>query len=171
MDVPVAEAVRSFADHAAADGHLIVKVHPLDPCLKRWDRRVRAIAETAGVAQRVHVAHHGPLDAMLDGARGLVTVNSTVGLRAVTLGCPTKALGQAVWNVPGLAHQGTLDSFWTEGAPPDPALRDDFLAALQATTQLRGVFYGEAGRALAVAETVDRLDSGRVGVPVPTGVA
>ena len=31
---------------------------------------------------------------------------------------------------------------------PDPALRDDFLRALQAATQIRGVFYAEAGRAL-----------------------
>ena len=164
MDTPVAETVRSFASHAPADGHLIVKVHPLDPCLKRWGRRIPAIAEAAGVAQRVHVAHHGALDTMLTGARGLVTVNSTVGLRAVMLDCPAKALGQAVWDVPGLAHQGPLDAFWTEGASPDPALRYDFLAALQAATQLRGVFYAEAGRALAVAETVERLDSGRVGV-------
>jgi capsular polysaccharide export protein len=165
MDGPIGETLRSFARHAPADGQLIVKVHPLDPCLKHWGRRIPAIAEAAGIGQRVHVAHHGPLDAMLTGARGLVTVNSTVGLRAVMLNCPVKALGQAVWNVPGLAHQGPLDSFWIEGAPPDPDLRDDFLAALQATTQLRGVFYAESGRALAVAETVDRLDSGRVGVP------
>jgi capsular polysaccharide export protein len=167
MDTPVGETVRSFAKHAPADGHLIVKVHPLDPCLKRWGRRIPAIAEAAGVGQRVHVAHHGRLDAMLAGARGLVTVNSTVGLRAVVVGCAAKALGQAVWDVPGLAHQGPLDAFWTEGAAPDPALREDFLAALQATTQLRGVFYAPAGRAVAVAETVERLHTRNVGVPVP----
>jgi capsular polysaccharide export protein len=78
---------------------------------------------------------------------------------------PAKALGRAVWDVPGLAHQGPLDEFWTDGEPPEPELREDFLAALQACTQLRGVFYGEAGRALAVAGTVERLHSGSVGVP------
>lgn len=167
MDTPVAETVRSFARHAPADAQLIVKVHPLDPCLKRWHRRIPAIAEEARVGDRVHVAHHGPLDAMLAGARGLVTVNSTVGLRAVVLGCPAKALGQAVWDVPGLAHQGALDAFWADGAPPDPALREDFLAALQAGTQLRGVFYAPAGRAVAVAATVERLHAGTVGIAAP----
>jgi capsular polysaccharide export protein len=165
MDTPVAETVRSFARHAPADTHLVIKVHPLDPCLKRWSRRLPSIAEAAGVGRRVHVAHHGPLDVMLGGARGMVTVNSTVGLRAIVLGCPTKALGRAVWDVEGLTHQGPLDRFWTEGAPPDPGLRADFLAALQATTQLRGVFYAPEGRAIAVAETVRRLHEGRVGVP------
>jgi capsular polysaccharide export protein len=168
MDTPVAEAVRSFARHAPSDGHLLIKVHPLDPCLKRWSRRLPAIAEAAGVGRRVHVAHHGPLDRMLGGSRGMVTVNSTVGLRAIVLGCPTKALGRAVWDVEGLTHQGPLDRFWTEGTPPEPALRADFLAALQATTQLRGVFYAPEGRAMAVAETVRRLHEGRVGVPVET---
>jgi capsular polysaccharide export protein len=171
MDTPVSEVVRSFAQHAPADGQLIVKVHPLDPCLKRWGRRIPAIAAAAGVAQRVHVVHHGMLDAMLAGSRGLVTVNSTVGLRAIMLDRPAKALGRAVWDVPGLAHQGPLDTFWTEGAAPEPELRDDFLAALQATTQLRGVFYAEAGRALAVAGTVERLHGGAVGVPVPSAPA
>lgn len=166
MDTPVGETVRSFARHAPPDAHLVIKVHPLDPCLKRWSRRLPAIAEAAGIGRRVHVAHHGPLDLMLGGSRGMVTVNSTVGLRAIVLGRPTKALGQAVWDVEGLTHQGPLDRFWTEGAPPDPALRADFLAALQATTQLRGVFYAPEGRAVAVAETVRRLHEGCVGLPV-----
>lgn len=168
MDAPVAETVRSFARHAPSDGHLIIKVHPLDPCLKRWDRRVPAIAAAAGVRERVHVAHHGSLDAMLAASRGLVTVNSTVGLRAIVLGRPAKALGRAVWDVPGLAHQGPLDDFWHEAQPPEAALREDFLAALQATTQLRGVYYSDEGRAVAVAGTVKRLHEGRVGVPAIT---
>jgi capsular polysaccharide export protein len=166
MDEPLEETLRSFAAHAPAEARLIVKVHPLDPCLKRWGGRVAGMARRFGVARRVHVAHHGTLDTMLAGARGTITVNSTVGLRAIVLNCPTKALGDAVWNVPGLAHQGTLDAFWAEAAPPDRALREDFLAGLQATTQVRGLFYTKEGRAMAAAETVRRLHEGRVGVPV-----
>ncbi|WP_237216019.1 capsule biosynthesis protein [Falsiroseomonas oryziterrae] len=154
MDTPLREVVRSFAQHAPRDGQLIVKVHPLDPCLKRWGRRIPAIAAAAGVTERVHVAHHGTLDAMIAGSRAVVTVNSTVGLRAIVMERPAKALGRAVWDVPGLAHQGALDAFWAEAAAPDAALRADFLAALQATTQVRGVFYGEAGRRVGVAEAV-----------------
>jgi capsular polysaccharide export protein len=164
MVTPLTETVRSFAAHAPPDGQLIVKVHPLDPCLRRWSSRLPAIAEAAGVRRRVHVAHHGPLDLMLEGARGLVTVNSTVGLRAIVLGRPVKALGRAVWDVPGLTHQGPLDGFWSGATPPEPTLRAEFLAALQATTQLRGVFYAPEGRRHAVEETVRRLHEGRVGI-------
>jgi capsular polysaccharide export protein len=165
MDTPVAEVVRSFARHAPPEGRLIVKVHPLDPCLKRWGRRIPAIAAAAGVRGRVHVAHHGSLDDMLRAGRGLITVNSTVGLRALVLDCPAIALGRAVWDVPGLTFQGPLDRFWTEGQRPEPGLRDAFLSALQATTQLRGVFYAGEGRAVAVANAVRLLHEGRVGVP------
>jgi capsular polysaccharide export protein len=165
MEQPLEEALRSFAAHAPPEAQIIVKVHPLDPCLKRWGWRLPALARRIGIGGRMHLAHHGPLDAMLAGARGLLTVNSTVGLRAIVLDCPAKALGEAVWNVPGLAHQGSLDAYWSEAAPPDRALREDFLAALQATTQLRGVFYAKEGRASAVAETVRRLHAGRIGVP------
>jgi len=165
MDTPLDEVIRSFARHAPAETQLLVKIHPLDPCIKNWRRRLTVIAEAAGVRSRVHVARHGPLDTMLQASRGVVTVNSTVGLRAVVLGLPVKALGQAVWDVPGLAHQGALDAFWAAGAPPEPGLRADFLAALQAFTQIRGVFYAQVGRQVAVAETVRRLHEQRVGVP------
>ncbi len=165
MDTPLREVIGSFARHAPADGQLIVKVHPLDPCAKPWHRIVRRIAAEAGVAARVHLAHDGKGDDMMRDARGMITVNSTMGLRAVVLERPVKALGKAVWDVPGIAHQGPLDRFWAEAAPPDPALRADFLAALQAHTQIRGVYYAPEGLAHAVAETVERLATGRVGVP------
>lgn len=167
LDTPIAETLRSFATHAPAEGQLLIKVHPLDPCLKPWEKRIRQLAADAGLAGRVHVARNGSLDDMVRGMRGLITINSTVGLKAVVCGKPVKALGSAVWNLPGLAHQGPLDSFWTEAATPDPAFRADFLAALQATTQLRGVFYAPQGRAVAVAAVTEALHEDRVGALLP----
>jgi capsular polysaccharide export protein len=172
LDTPIAETLVSFARTAPAEAHLLVKVHPLDPCVKRWNERIGAMAAKTGLSGRVHVAHHGTLDDMLQAAQGLVTINSTVGLKALVFGRPAKALGQAVWDVPGLAHQGSLDSFWSQGAPPEPALRAAFLAALQATTQIRGVFYGTEGRAAAVTGTVQALHQDSVGaaLPAPTAI-
>ncbi|MGX9962096.1 capsule biosynthesis protein [Roseomonas sp. F4] len=167
LDTPIAEVLDSFARLAPPAARLLFKVHPLDPCVKNWHRRIGLMAARAGLApDRVHVAHHGPLDAMLLRARGLITINSTVGLRALALGQPAVALGQAVWNVPGLAYQGPLDRFWAEAGVPDLELRDAFLAALQGTTQLRGVFYAREGRAEAVRAIVATLHEDRVG-PFP----
>lgn len=164
LAAPLRQTVRSFGLRAPSDGHLLVKVHPLDPCITDWRREIAAMADEAGVSGRVHVLHDGPLDAMIDAVRGVITVNSTVGLQAIVQGRPVKALGQAVWDVPGLAHQGTLDGFWTRPERLDAPLRDAFLAALQAETQIRGTFFAPAGRRAAVAETVRRLHEDRVGV-------
>jgi capsular polysaccharide export protein len=165
MEAPIATALASFARAAPVQDHLLIKVHPLDPGLKRWDRRVERMASVAGLAGRVHVAWAGPLDRMMQEARGVLTVNSTLGLRAVELGVPIKAMGQAVWDVAGLAHRGTLDAWWHEATAPEPALRRAFLAGLQATTQARGAFFAEQGLTLAVAAAVEKLETGRLGVP------
>lgn len=167
LDTPIAETLASFAAHAAPEAHLLLKAHPLDPCVKDWTARIGRLAAAAGLSGRVHLAHGGSLDDMVNGMQGLVTINSTVGLKALVFGKPVKALGTAVWDVPGLTHQGSLDSFWTEAAPPDQDFRADFLAALQATTQLRGVFYAPAGRAIAVAAAVEALHADRVGAGLP----
>ena len=89
-DAALIEAIGSFARGAPAGSQLLVKVHPLDPGLKRWGRRLAAIAAAAGVAGRVHLLD-GALaaDAVILACRGVVTVNSTVGVSSIGLGRPS----------------------------------------------------------------------------------
>ncbi len=168
---PIRETLASFARHAPRNGRLLFKIHPLDPMLRDWRRLIPAWAAEAGLdVARVAVVRHGNMDAMLTTSRGLVTVNSTVGLKGLWLGCPVLALGQAVYNVPGLTFRGGLDAFWEAGVAAEPGLLAAFLSALQAVTQLRGVFYAPEGRRQAVVATVERLHRNLVGVPVmPAG--
>ncbi len=167
LDTPIRETVRSFAAHAPAAAHLLVKVHPLDPCVKNWRRRIARIAEAAGIPGRVHYLPGGVLDQILYGAKGLVTVNSTAGMHALQLDVPLKVLGDAVYDVPGLAFQGPLDRFWSAGRQPDPTLRDDFLTAMTATIQIRGVYYNRVGLDAAVAAAAERLSAGLINLPLP----
>ena len=167
LDMALEETITSFARHAPDEAELLVKLHPLDPCVKNWPKRISAMARKAGIAGRVHVAPHGDLDAMLKAARGLVTVNSTATSRALSLNKPVKLLGQGVFDVPGLAYQGGLDAFWREAQPPDRALRDAFFALLCAAFMVRGVYYGRPGLDAAVAATAERLDRGLVNLPLP----
>ena len=162
MDTPIEEAVASFARAAPGDGHLLVKVHPLDPALKNWRRRVQHVAARHGVAQRVHYLGAGDLDGMLHRSLGVVTVNSTVGIRALQLGRSLHAMGDAIYRVEGLTHSGELDGFW-HAPPPDPALTEAFLRAIAAHLHVRGVYYREPGLTAAVAAAAARLEAGRVG--------
>ncbi|OYV45363.1 MAG: hypothetical protein B7X10_05850 [Burkholderiales bacterium 21-58-4] len=92
-----------------------------------------------------------------------MTVNSTSGIRALQLGRPLKVLGQAVFDIPGISFQGTLDAFWSDGTIPDAELVRDFLLALSHTVQIRGTFFGKAGLTAAVNSAAWRLVNNRVG--------
>ncbi len=157
MDTPLRETMASFARHAPERSGLLVKLHPLDPCVKNWPARIAAMARGCGLEGRVQVLPAGDLDEILAEARGLITVNSTAASRALILGKPIKLLGQSVFDLPGLAFQGPLDDYWRGASPPDHALRDALLKVLAHGFMLRGVFFAPIGRQVAVAATVARL--------------
>lgn len=149
--------LRSFARHAPAESHLILKEHPWDPGLKDWNRLAQRIANESGLSGRVHYLRGGHLDTLVAESAGVVTINSTSGIRALQLGAPVVALGQAVYDVPGLTHQDGLDRFWREARAPDAQLVHDFLVALASTTQIRGVFFHPEGMRPAIEEAARRL--------------
>jgi capsular polysaccharide export protein len=166
LDTAMEEAVRSFAAHAPADAHLIFKSHPLDPGLKRWRRRLERMADAAGVTGRVHFSDGGDLDAMIRASRGLVTVNSTAGLRALELGRPVCALGETIYRVPGLAFEGPLDDFWTRAPAPDADLVDAAVRLMAAMLHVRGSMYDAAGIEAAADGMAYRLHHGLVNAPL-----
>ena len=155
--------VGSFARHAPDGCHLLVKLHPLDTGIKNWARIIARIAGHHGVASRVLFVDGGDLDAMIERARGVVLVNSTVGVRAIQLGRPVKPLGQALYDIEGLAHPGELDGFWRDPVAPDPELARDWIRLLASMVHVRGGYYSDPGLAAAANETADRIVAGRVG--------
>ncbi|MBB5692173.1 capsule biosynthesis protein [Muricoccus pecuniae] len=169
LDTAIEEVTRSFAAHAPADAQLLFKVHPLDPAMKNWRRRVTRIAGRAGVAERVHYLGGGNLGDITESVQGVITINSTVGLRAIVDRLPTHALGEALYKIPGLTHDGPLDRFWTEGRPPDPELREAFLRGIAWCLQIRGVYYAQPGLDAAVEAAVHRLHNRLVNRPVLPG--
>jgi len=165
LRVAIRLVVDSFARNAPADARLIIKVHPLDPGMVSWRRFSKRAAAECGVSQRVHYVDGGALSPLLAGARGVVTINSTVGIWALLAGRPLKVLGQAVYDVDPVTYGDSLDAFWTGAAPPDPLLRDALISAIAGTIQIRGVFYRRAGLKAAVAEACERLYRGLLNSP------
>lgn len=164
MKTPIHDVIRSFAAHAPPEAKLLIKIHPLDPGLRNWPRIVRRSARKWGAEGRVCFLDGGSLQPLLQGSRGVITVNSTVGIWALRAGRPTMTLGAAVYDVPGLTFQGGLDQFWLETRPPDPDLLAAFIRAMVAEIQIRGVYYQREGLDAAVAAAANRLDrSGQSG--------
>lgn len=149
--------VDSFARAASADVTLVVKLHPLDNGLIDWRRVTAAAARRFGVAGRVFLLEDGDIARVVARARGIVTINSTSGTFALGAGVPTIALGDAIYDLPGITHQGSLDAFWATPTPPDPRIWDAFTRVLRDRCLVRGGFLSDEGLALLVAGSVARL--------------
>ncbi|WP_225875775.1 1-acyl-sn-glycerol-3-phosphate acyltransferase [Cyanobium sp. NS01] len=133
----------SFAAHAHPSDHLAFKHHPRDRGYNNYKSLIHLLAEREGVAGRVHYFHDGPLSAFIRTCRGVVTVNSTVGLQSLFHAAATKVMGQTFYNLPGLTDQQPLDGFWAAPQTSSRPLFYRFYNHLVTTTQINGNFDGE----------------------------
>ncbi|WP_208995052.1 capsule biosynthesis protein [Roseibium hamelinense] len=159
------QVIRSFAGHAPPEARLVFKVHPLDNGMEPWRKILRQLARHYGVKKRVYVIDGGNLDHLLHHAAGSLTINSTTGIHALRVGCPTKVLGIALYDIPELTCQKPLDAFWREGTAPDPALVADLEKLLAATIQVKGCFYTPEGRHAGATVMAQRLNEETVNLP------
>lgn len=153
----LSEVIVSFAKFALPHARLAVKIHPLDPGLKKYEDFLKQEASHLGVSDRVFYLESGNLPALLSHASGVITVNSTVGGSALIHGKPTIALGHAIYNIAGLTFQGSLDNFWHDASPPDMKLFHNFRDTVIYLTQLNGGFYSMRAIAMAVENSIPRL--------------
>jgi capsular polysaccharide export protein len=153
--------VASFARHAAKDVVLAVKEHPLDNGVIDWRHVTEAAARDAGVADRVVLIEECDLQRLLDRTLGMVTVNSTSATFALASGIPVIALGRSVYDLPGLTHQGSLETFWRSPSRPDADLFDAFRRVVTHASLLDGDFFTRDGVARAVAGAVPRIEAAR----------
>ena len=133
----------SFAKHAPQDTLLVIKQHPLDRGYRNYSDYVATLAAQYHLGNRVRYIHDQHLPTLLEHARGVVVVNSTVGLSALHHGTPTKVCGEAIYDLKGLTFQGRLHAFWKHAAElvVDAELYIRFRSYLVSHTQLNGNFY------------------------------
>lgn len=139
----ITEVLKSFAEHAEHASSIVFKHHPLDRGYHDHTLLLKKLATDLNLEGRVLYIHDQSLPLLLEHARGVVLINSTVGFSAIHHGCPVKACGVAFYDIPGLTFQGSLDDFWTQGPehPPNPVLYRKFRAHVIQRTQLNGNFY------------------------------
>ncbi len=136
----VEEVIAEFAAHAPADTWLVLKHHPLDKAYRDYGALLASLGERHGIGARMRYVHDLPLPALLKHARGVITINSTVGLQSIHHGTPVKALGRAVYDLPGLTHQGSLGDFLRDPGTIDAALYRAFRRYLLEANQANGSF-------------------------------
>jgi capsular polysaccharide export protein len=133
----------SFAMHAPRETVLVFKHHPMDRGDHDYARWIKERSRRWGLQGRCIYIHDQHLPTLLQCARGVVVINSTVGLSALHHGTALKVCGSAIFDMPGLTFQGSLDEFWTQAreARPDALLLQRFQGYLVHHTQINGSFY------------------------------
>lgn len=150
MERLITESIRSFKRFAANNHHLVIKIHPMDRGHKSYRPFAMELARVAGCEDRVHIVDDGSIGLLIRHSLGLVTINSTSGLLALNHGKPLLALGEAVYNGPGLARlynphlsvePSGLDAFWAAPVAPDRAAVKMFNARMREESLVNGSFY------------------------------
>jgi capsular polysaccharide export protein len=143
VDAFIGHVVMSFAAHAPKDTTLVVKHHPMDRGYHDYTRLIKRLASAHGIQDRVRYIHDQHLPSLLSHARGVVVINSTVGMSALDHGTPLKVCGDAIYDMEGLTYQGGLDDFWNDAA--GHSVNQELLVRFQnyliENTQLNGSFY------------------------------
>ena len=129
--------VSSFMKHAPADTKLVFKVHPMDRGYKDYTDLIYALDHHHGGGRIVYV-DRVHLPTLLEHSRGVVNVNSSVGISGLVHQVPVIALGMAVYDLPELTFRGKLDDFWTKAENPKGHRVRQFINLLLATNQGRG---------------------------------
>jgi len=135
------EVVASFARHAPKKCSLVLKHHPMDRGYIDYTVLVQELAQKHALGNRLIYIHDGHLPTLQKHARGVVTINSTVGLSAFYHHIPVKIMGEAIYSVPGLVSTASLEEFWQSPGEVDEDLFLRFKRELIRTTQLNASFY------------------------------
>ncbi len=137
----VEEVLDAFVAHADPRECIVFKHHPMDRPYKDYTDYFRGLASHYQLESRLFYVHDLHLPTLLKHARGTITVNSTVGLSSIHHNTAVKTMGTAVYDMPGLTHQGTLAQFLAAPGAPDEELYSAFRRYLLRTNQANGNFY------------------------------
>ncbi|WP_345829848.1 capsular biosynthesis protein [Pantoea sp. BRR-3P] len=158
------EVIFSFSKGASRDAFLVIKHHPMDRGHRLYAPLINKLCKDYGVAGRVIYVHDLPLPELLNHAKAVITINSTVGISALIHGKPLKVMGNAFYDIQGLTYQGQLNQFWNASFKPDMGLFKKFRTHIIANTQINAVYYGgdkprgEGERSVVFREMNERMD-------------
>lgn len=136
------EVLQSFAEHAPPHTRIVFKQHPHSRGGPGHAGAVRQRSHELGVLQRVVYLIEGHTPTLVEHSLGVVVINSTVGLQALARKRPLKVMGEALYSLPGLTYQGSLDTFWPRRPTPQPGMVESFIDQLLHLTQVPCHVYG-----------------------------
>jgi capsular polysaccharide export protein len=127
--------------HKDSPTKLIIKHHPMDLGHKNYSRLIKTLSRNLGISQHVYYLRKLDLNQILPYCKGCITVNSTLGLKALDFGVPVKVLGRSFYDKPYITSQKSLHQFWKHPGPVFPERIGVFRQMIIQETQVNGCLY------------------------------
>ena len=160
----IREVAATFARSAPADSRLVFKHHPHDRAYTDYRELIEGLAAEHQLGDRLVYVHDLHLPTILRNARGTIAMNSTVGISSLLHGTPVIALGNAIYDIPGITHQGSLAEFLADPGEVDVELFEAFRLWVRHSTQINGSFH----KRLPGTSTATGLIAGELDIGGPT---
>ncbi len=157
LEKAIESVMRSFAQYSDKNAVLLIKNHPLDNGMINYAKQIQNLSERLNIQGRVEFIDGGDLNKILAYCKGVITINSTVGMTALDQQVPVMVLGSAIYALNGLTATSENIDFWRKPNHPDMSRYEDFKSTLLEHCHVNGNFYTKTGIHLAVANSFSRL--------------
>lgn len=147
----ISEVMHSFAAHATPEQALLIKHHPQNRGFAHYGKLITQLTEKLNLNGRVLYGHDFHLPDVYHHAKGVVTVNSTVGISALLHDLPTITLGKAIYDIDGITYGKSLNEFWQDDFKVDSLLFAKFRTYLCQQSQVSGDFYKQSEQLIEIA--------------------
>ena len=158
----IEKTIASFARHAPADRHLVIKVHPLERGHSDALERTRHLAARHGVADRVVALDGESIGLLTSASAGMITVNSTSAFSAMHRHVPLGVLGDAMFRRDDLAvpleTPRDIDAFWRCAKARPRRRLDAFLHYMSVKALVPGDYYRRDNAKIAARNIVDKIE-------------
>jgi capsular polysaccharide export protein len=133
--------IGSFAGHSPDNARLIIKQHPLARGESKVEQFALHFSKALGLENRISFLYEGHIPTLIKHARGVVTINSTVGLQAIHQHKPLKVLGNALYEHTQVTDSKPLHQFWRSPMQPDVVAAKKLYASIKILTQASAEIY------------------------------
>lgn len=137
----ISDVVSSFAKYADKQDVLLIKHHPMDRGFVDYQTVIDRLRQHWQLGERLAYGYELPLPEVYPLLKGVITVNSTVGLSALLHDVPVKCLGKALYDIDGLTSAMSLAQFWQSPSPVCHQRLEALKLALLWQTQINASFY------------------------------
>ena len=148
MQAFIETTVESFAVHSQSEDVLVIKHHPADRGECNYQTLIDQLTLKYDLVNRLIYVHDLHLPSLLKQCKGVISINSTTVLGAFHHSAPVKILGEAFYDIKGLACEGSLDDFWTKPTAVNHEFYLQLRDFLRHTNQFNGSFYSDKDLAI-----------------------